>query len=201
MKDRISSLPSQLLHPYQIILLSKAWFPPFRCHSSIAVSPLPLANAISVHRCCMPWLVGIDDWLASYIMEQRKNRTRSYFNGRTVMAAFYRLQLLRNGIFLRNFYGTTEFYNAEWRNGKGRTATERWKPGTTEACVNNLPKIAACRRRVWDSKQQAVDCKSDALTTTPPSHRNALNLLSTVPWAPASQYTVRARKVSISDLL
>jgi len=36
----------------------------------------------------MHWLVGVDDWLASYGMEQWKNRTRSYFNGRMVTAAF-----------------------------------------------------------------------------------------------------------------
>jgi len=44
-------------------------------HHSVAVlpfalSPFPLAVAVSVHRCrcrCrMPWLVGVDDWLASY---------------------------------------------------------------------------------------------------------------------------------------
>ena len=28
-----------------------AWFPPFRCRSSVAVSPFPLAVAVSVHRC------------------------------------------------------------------------------------------------------------------------------------------------------
>jgi len=35
---------------------------------SVAVSPFPLAVAVSVHRCrcrCR-WLVGVDDWLASY---------------------------------------------------------------------------------------------------------------------------------------
>jgi len=40
-------------------------------HHSIAVSPFPLAIAVSVHRCrcrCRePCLVGIDDWLASYV--------------------------------------------------------------------------------------------------------------------------------------
>jgi len=66
------------------------WFPPFRWRSSVAVSPFPLA--VSVHRCrcrCrMPWLVDVDDWLASYGTEQRKNRTRSDFNGRTVTCSF-----------------------------------------------------------------------------------------------------------------
>jgi len=54
---------------------TNARFPPFRCRSSVAVSPSPLlAVAVSVHRCrChMPWLVGVDDWLASYGTEQRK---------------------------------------------------------------------------------------------------------------------------------
>jgi len=52
------------------------------CLSSVAVSPFLLAVAIYVHRCrcrCrMLWLVGVDDWLASYRTEQRKNRTRSF---------------------------------------------------------------------------------------------------------------------------
>jgi len=38
-------------------------------------------------------LVDVDDWLASYGTEQRKNRAQSYLNGRTVTAAFCRLRL------------------------------------------------------------------------------------------------------------
>jgi len=53
-----------------------AWFPSFCCNSSVEVSLFPLAVAISVHRChcrChMPWLIGVDHWLASYGMEQLK---------------------------------------------------------------------------------------------------------------------------------
>jgi len=43
-------------------------------HYSVAVLPFPLAVAVSVHhcRCRMPWLVGVDDWLASYGTEQWK---------------------------------------------------------------------------------------------------------------------------------
>jgi len=33
-------------------------------HRFVAVSPFPLAVAVSVHRC--RWLVGVDDWLANY---------------------------------------------------------------------------------------------------------------------------------------
>jgi len=75
----------------------------------------------------MPCLVDVDDWRASYT-EQRKNRTRSYFNGRTVTAAFL---LLINGtefsyvIFTEQRNSTT----VERRNGNGRTTTEWWKPG------------------------------------------------------------------------
>ena len=35
----------------------------------------------------MRWLVGVDERLANYGTEQRKNRTPSYFNERTVTAA------------------------------------------------------------------------------------------------------------------
>jgi len=40
--------------------VGNAWFPSFRCRFSVAVSPFPL-------RISMRWLVGVDDWLASYI--------------------------------------------------------------------------------------------------------------------------------------
>ena len=62
---------------FEIVVTSMvlyARFPPFRCLSSVAILPFPLAVAVSVHRCrCrIPWLVGVDDWLASYGTEQRK---------------------------------------------------------------------------------------------------------------------------------
>jgi len=42
-------------------------FPPFRCRSSVAVSSFPLAVAAAVaYSICMPSLVDVDDWLASY---------------------------------------------------------------------------------------------------------------------------------------
>ena len=104
-------------------------------HHCVAVLPLPFCRCLS--RCrfrtplplpYMPWFVGVDDWLASYGTEQRKNRTRSYFNGRTVTVAFCRLRLQRHGIFLRNFYRTTEFYNGktakrQQKNGNGMVET------------------------------------------------------------------------------
>jgi len=45
-----------------------ARFPPFRCPSSVALSPFPLAVAVAaaVAYLSMPWLLGVDDWLASY---------------------------------------------------------------------------------------------------------------------------------------
>ena len=60
---------------------ANARFPPFRCRSSVAVSPFPLAVAVSVYRCrCrMPWLVGVDDWLVSYGTEQRKKQNSILF--------------------------------------------------------------------------------------------------------------------------
>jgi len=99
-------------------------------HHSVAVLPLPfrryrfqpLPFPYTVAVAAAGWLVGVDDWLASYGTEQRKNRTRSYFNGRTVTAAFCHLRQQRNGIFLRNFYRTTEFYN-------GRTVKQQRKNG------------------------------------------------------------------------
>jgi len=70
-------------------------------HHSVAVPPLPFRRSLTRCRFRTPlslplrmrWLVGVDDWLASYGTEQRKNRTRSYFNGRTVTAAFCHLRL------------------------------------------------------------------------------------------------------------
>ena len=71
---------------------------------------------------CLGSLASMIGWPAT---ERRKNRTRSYFNGRTVTTAFCRL---RNGIFLRNFYRTTEFYNSrmakrQQKNGNGMMET------------------------------------------------------------------------------
>jgi len=86
-----------------------ARFPPFLCRSSVDVSPFPLAVAVSVHRC------------------------RCSCRCRCV--SFCCL----NGIFVRNFYRTTEFYNgrtAERRNGNERTATEWWKLGLTLSIIS-----------------------------------------------------------------
>jgi len=43
---------------------------------------------MNVHIISMPWLVGVDDWLDSYGTTE-KIRAQSYFNGGTVMAAFF----------------------------------------------------------------------------------------------------------------
>jgi len=55
-------------------------------------------------------------------MEQRKNRTRSYFNGRTVTGTEFSYVI---------FTEQQNFTTAEWRNGNRRMATESWKPGIT----------------------------------------------------------------------
>ena len=82
------------LQTFVLNRLTYAWFPPFRCRSSVAVSPFPLAVAVFVARC--------------------RCRCRCVY--------FCRLRVERNGIFLRNFYRTTEFYN-------GRTAKRQRKNG------------------------------------------------------------------------
>jgi len=89
---------------------SYAWFPPFRCRSSVAVSPFPLAVAVSVHRCrCLDPI-------------STEERLRQLF-------AVYG----RNGTEFSYVIFTEErnFTTAERRNGNGRTATEWWKPGIT----------------------------------------------------------------------
>jgi len=59
-------------------------------HYSVAVSPFPLA--VSVHRCrcrCrMPWLVGVDDWLASYGTEQREKQISILFQRKNGYGGF-----------------------------------------------------------------------------------------------------------------
>jgi len=45
------------------------------------------------------------------VMEQRKNRNRYYFNGRTAAADYCRLRLKRNGFSNDPFLITTEFEN------------------------------------------------------------------------------------------
>ena len=104
-------------------------------HHFVAVSPFPLAVAVTVHpcrcRCRMPWLVGVDDWLASY---QRNNGKIELDPISTVERL---LQLFAvNGCnetefsyaFLREQWN---FTTAERRNGNRRTTTEWWKPGLT----------------------------------------------------------------------
>ena len=50
-------------------------------------------------------------WLAEQLRTNGKNRNRSYFNGRTETADFYRWRHEWNGIYLRYFLVTTEFDN------------------------------------------------------------------------------------------
>jgi len=78
----------------------------------------------------MPWLVGVDDWLAIYGTEQRK---------KTELGPISTEERLRQLFAVCSCNGTefsyvifTEqrnFTTAERRNGNGRTATEWWKPG------------------------------------------------------------------------
>jgi len=75
----------------------------------------------------MPWLVGADDWRASYGNgTTEKNRTRSHLNGRTVTAAFYGCNRTVSYVI---FTEQLNFTTAKRRNGNGRTTTECWKPG------------------------------------------------------------------------
>jgi len=77
----------------------------------------------------MPWLVGVDDWLASYRTTEK--RTRSYFNGRTVTAAFAVYGCNGTEFAYVIFTEQRNFTTAERRNGNRRTATECWKSGIT----------------------------------------------------------------------
>jgi len=74
--------------------------------------------------------------------------TRSYFNGRTVTAAFCRLRLYGTEFSYVIFTERRNFTTAKRRNGNGRTATEWWKPGTTHrAYITNsyrLDEVDVC---------------------------------------------------------
>jgi len=98
---------------------------------------VPLAVAVSVHHCrcrchciylyalaCRRW------WLAGQLRNNGKYRTRSYFNGRTVTAAFFAVYGCNGTEFSYVIFAEQRnFTMAELRNGNGRTATEWWKPG------------------------------------------------------------------------
>jgi len=78
----------------------------------------------------MPWLVGVDDWLASYGTEQRKKIEVD------PISTVERLRQLFavcgcNGTEFSYIIFTEQqnFTTVEQQNDNGRTATERWKPG------------------------------------------------------------------------
>jgi len=106
---------------------TNAQFPLFRCRYAVPVF---------IHRChcrChMHWLVGVDDWLASYTTTATK---------KIDLDPIWTEKWLRQLSTIYGCNGTefsyaifTEQWNftmAEWRNGNGRMATEWWKPCTT----------------------------------------------------------------------
>ena len=114
-----------------------ARFPPFRCRSSVAVSPFPLAVAVSVHRCrcrCrMPWfaLVRRRRWLAWPATE--RNNGKIELDSISTKERLWQLFAIYdcNGTEFSYVIFTEQrnFTTAERRNGNGRTATEWWKPG------------------------------------------------------------------------
>jgi len=94
-KNLQGTVATRLVRSLITSLQTYAWFPPFRCRSSVAVSPFPLAVAVSVHR-----FYGCNGTEFSYVI----------------------------------FTEHRNFTTAERRNGNGRTATERLKPGITAEC-------------------------------------------------------------------
>jgi len=96
----------------------------------------------------MPWLIGVDDWLASYRTVAMEN-----IGLEPVVDPISTEERLRQIFAVYGCNGTefsyvifTEqrnFTTAELRNGSGRTATEWWKPGMTVTCPN-VCKFAGC---------------------------------------------------------
>ena len=77
----------------------------------------------------MPWLVGVDDWLASYGMEQRKIELDPISTEERLRQLFAVYGCNRTEFSYVIFTEQRNFTTAERRNGNGRTATEWWKPG------------------------------------------------------------------------
>jgi len=69
------------------------------------------------------------DWLSSYRTEQRKNRSRSYFNGQMATADFCHLRLEQNRIFLRIFIVPMEFENGTTASRIRNNGNVMLKPG------------------------------------------------------------------------
>ena len=85
----------------------------------------------------MRWLVGVDDWLANYGTEERKNRTRSYFNEERLRQLFAVYGCNETEFsYVVFFTEQRNFTTAERRYGNRRTTTEWWKPGIKRLLVN-----------------------------------------------------------------
>jgi len=111
---------------FRTLAISNARFPLFRCRSSVAVSPFSFPYTVAIAAAYLYALARRRRWLAGQLRNNGngKNRTRSYFNGKT---AIYRC----NGTEFSHVIFTEQrnFTMAERRNVNGRTATEWWKPG------------------------------------------------------------------------
>jgi len=110
----------------------------------------------------MPWLVGVDDWLASYGTEQRKKQNSILFqrkNGYGVRQLFAAFTAVTERNFHVIFTEQRNFTTAERWNGNGRTATERWKPGMRlyetvrprpVSVVKGELRMSSEKRKLWD---------------------------------------------------
>jgi len=109
-------------------LCHNALFPPFRCRSSVAVLPFPLAVAVSVHRCRCVGYVYMLGSSASMIGWPTTERNNGKIELDPTSTEERLRQLLpftavpERNFFSRYFYRTTEFYN-------GRTAKRQRKNG------------------------------------------------------------------------
>ena len=80
-----------------------AWFPSlpfFRCRFAVPVSRCRFRTPVAVAAAVLPWLVGVDDWLASYGTEQRKRYNSILFQRKN---GFYGSFLPFTAVTERNF--------------------------------------------------------------------------------------------------
>jgi len=79
----------------------------------------------------MPWLLGVDDWLASYGTEQRKKIEVDPISSEEWSRQLFAVYGCNGTEFSYVIFFTEQrnFTTAERRNGNGRTATEWWKLG------------------------------------------------------------------------
>ena len=98
--------------------MHNAWFPPFHCCFTVPVSRCRFCTSLPLPL-CLGSSASMIGWPATE-QRQRKNRTRSYCNGRTVMA-------VTEWNFLTLFF--TEQWNFTTAKQQRKTAMEWWKPG------------------------------------------------------------------------